>query len=102
MDDNLSPPKLGKHGGPRVKGQRASDGSLIRHGNGSAYILARLRRDGLTHLIEAIETKKVSPFAVAVELGWTKRPRNLGTGSDNAEKRRAHAFHKLDVRAMIA
>ena len=98
MDDE---PKLGRHGGPRVKGQRASSGSLIKHGSGRAYVLARLRRDGHTHLIKAIETHQVSAYAVAVELGWTKRPRNLGTGSDNAEKRRAWAFHKLDVRALI-
>jgi len=98
MDDE---PKLGRHGGPRVKGQRASNGSLIQHGSGRAYIIARLRRDGFTHLIEAIETTTVRPYAVAVELGWTKRPRNLGTGSDNAKKRRAWTFRKLDVRALV-
>jgi hypothetical protein len=94
MDDE---PQLGRHGGPRVKGQRASNGSSIPHGAGRAYILARLRRDGHIRLIEAINAKKVSPFAVAVELGWVKRPLNIGGGSDNEEKRRAWAFHRLGL-----
>jgi hypothetical protein len=107
MDDE---PRLGRHGGPRRKGQRASSGSLIKHGAGRDYILARLRREGLTDLITAIEDKKVSAFAVGVELGWFSRPEIRGTGSQNQARSRAYALHRVfddppprpDPKALIA
>jgi hypothetical protein len=39
-------------------------------------------------LAEAIRDRRVSAYAVAVELGWVQRPPNLGNGSDNAARRR--------------
>jgi len=92
MDDEL---RLGRHGGPRRKGQRASNGSLVKHGAGRGYILARLRREGLTDWIAAIEARKVSAFAVAVELGWFTRPPIRGTGSQNAARTRNWQLHRL-------
>jgi len=96
MDDNLSPPKLGKHGGPRRKGQQGDNITLKRGSTSREYILARLERDGLTKWIEAIQQGKLTPFAVACELGWAKRPPPLGTGSENQARKRA-----WDVRALI-
>jgi hypothetical protein len=42
--------------------------------------LARLEREGLTDWIEAILLRKISAFAVVVELGWAKRPQTLFRG----------------------
>jgi hypothetical protein len=102
-------PRLGRHGGPRVKGQRASSGSLVKHGSGRDYILARLRRENRFDLIAAIESRKASAFAIAVELKWMSRPKILGTGSSNQARSRAYALHRvfdgppkrLDVKALI-
>jgi hypothetical protein len=69
--DNPGTTKLGQHGGRRVKGQVAHR-SLRLSGTTKAYILARLQRDGL---VAAIAGRKTTAFAVAVQLGWAKRPR---------------------------
>src|SRR5262249_42937761 len=59
------------------------------------YILARLERDGRKDLVEAIRKGRVSAYTVAVELGWTKRPEPLGTGSPNVTRRRQHQLRAL-------
>jgi hypothetical protein len=61
-----------------------------------ASILARLEREGLTEWVEAILTRKISAFAVAVELGWAKRPQTLSGENCNQARRRA-----FDIRALI-
>jgi hypothetical protein len=93
MSDNPGQPRLGKHGGPRTKGSRTADKALsgVRRG----YVLARLERDNRQDLAEAIRAGRVSAYTVAVELGWTERPRPLGTGSVNAAKRRQHQLRRL-------
>jgi hypothetical protein len=108
MPDNLAAPQLNKHGGKRPgagrpkkgetrkKNQRFDVTSKPTRGHSVNYIIARLQRDGLTKWIEAIHQGKLSAFAVACELGWAKRPTNLGTGSQNAARKRA-----WDIRAMI-
>jgi hypothetical protein len=93
MSDDLGQPKLGPHGGPRTKGQRSAE--TMRAGVRRSYILARLERDGRHDLAEAIREGRVSAYTVAVELGWTKRPEPLGTGSINAAKRRQHQLRRL-------
>jgi hypothetical protein len=93
MSDDLGHPKLGPHGGRRVKGQRSAE--VMPSGGRRDYILARLERDGRHDLAEAIREGRVSALTVAVELGWTKRPETLGLGSGNAAKRRQHQLRAL-------
>ena len=65
------------------------------HGTSKRYILDRLRRtEGLAHLADAIESGRISSHAVALELGWVRRPRLLG-GSVNRAKQRRFQFQRL-------
>ena len=57
-------------------------------GNRRDYLLSRLRREGLDDLVAAVEDGVITPFEVAVALGWRKRPEPLGTGSTNQARRR--------------
>ena len=70
--------------------------STMSGGTSREYIIGRLRREKLDHLVEAIERGQVSAYAIACELGWQKR-KILGTGSENEAKRRAWALHKLGL-----
>jgi len=77
MANDLDQPRLGKHGGKRIKGLQGDAVSAVTlrlRGNSRAYILARLERDGFVHWAEAIRAHRVSAHAVAVELGWSKGP----------------------------
>src|SRR5262249_62289047 len=93
MPDDLGQPRLGKHGGPRTKGQRSAE--VMPSGGRRDYILARLERDGRHDLAAAIRENRVSALTIAVQLGWTKRPETLGLGSGNAAKRRQHQLRAL-------
>jgi|SRR5262249_1895572 hypothetical protein len=112
MPDNFDQPKLGRHGGVRAGAGRPKKGeirerknqgdnvgdhvTLNSRGNSVDYIVARLRREGLTDWIEAIRARRISAFAVAVELGWAKRPQTLHGENCNQARRRA-----FDIRALI-
>jgi hypothetical protein len=96
MPDDLEQPKLGKHGGKRTKGQQGDNVTLRSRGNSREYILARLEREGLTDLLQAVLTRRISAFAIACELGWAKRPQTLH--GENCNQARKRAF---DVRALI-
>jgi hypothetical protein len=87
MPDDLGQPKLGKHGGKRTKGQQGNAVTLRSRGNSREY---------LTEWVEAILTRKISAFAVALELGWAKRPQTLSGENCNQARRRA-----FDIRALI-
>jgi hypothetical protein len=67
------------------------------HGTSREYLLDRLRRAGRPDLVEAVEAGLVSAFAVAVEMGWMRRPAPLGTGSTNQAKRREFRLAALIV-----
>jgi hypothetical protein len=95
MPDELAQPTLGPHGGKRTKGQQSDNVTLLRsRGNSVAYIIARLRREGLHERVEAIRNGEISAFAVAVLLGW-KRRATVHDGDRNRSTRR------FDARAMI-
>jgi hypothetical protein len=64
----------------------------LRPGTGRAYLLDRLERGGHVELLAAVEDGTLSAFAAAVEAGIVRRPRPLGTGSENARKRRECAI----------
>jgi hypothetical protein len=65
------------------------------HGTSKRYIVGRLRRtEGLGHLADAIESGRITSHAVALELGWVRRPRLAG-GSTNRAKLRRFQFQKL-------
>jgi len=64
----------------------------LRPGTGRAYLLDRLERGGHVELLAAVEAGALSAFAAAVEAGIVRRPRPLGTGSENARKRREYAI----------
>jgi hypothetical protein len=57
-------------------------------GNSAAYLRSRLERDGHIELLAAVDRGELSTFAAGVEAGYTKRPEPLGTGSQNARRRR--------------
>jgi hypothetical protein len=57
-------------------------------GNSAAYLRSRLERDGYIELLAAVDRGELSTFAAGVEAGYTKRPEPLGTGSQNARRRR--------------
>jgi hypothetical protein len=90
MPDDPVQPRLGKHGGPRIKGQRTAE--VMPSGSRRDYILARLERDGRHDLAAAIREDRVSAYSIAVELGWTKRaePAGISSSGVNAAKRRQH------------
>jgi hypothetical protein len=96
MADDPSQPKLGKHGGKRIKRQQGNAVTLRSRGNSRDYILARLEREGFLDLVSAIRTRRISAFAVAVELGWAKRPQALH--GENCNQARPRVF---DVRALV-
>jgi hypothetical protein len=61
----------------------------VRHfGNSREYLLDRMRREGLTRCVEAVERGELSAFEIAVALGWQKRRPILGTGNMSRAKRR--------------
>jgi hypothetical protein len=60
------------------------------HGTSRDYLLDRLRRAGRSDLVAAVEQGLVSAYAVAVEMGWMRRPVPFGTGSTNQAKRRRY------------
>jgi hypothetical protein len=93
-DDFGQTARLGKHGGSRIKGEQNADRRLS--GVRRSYILARLERDNRHDLAAAIRDGRLSAYTVAVELGWTKRPEVLGTGSTNAARRRRHQLAIAD------
>ena len=93
MPDDLGQPRLGKHGGPRVKGQRSAE--TMPTGVRRDYIVRRLERDGRHDLAEAIREGRASAYSIACELGWTKRPEPIGTGSINASKQRQYRLRTL-------
>jgi hypothetical protein len=65
------------------------------HGTSKRYLVSRLRRtEGLSHLADAVEAGKISAHAVAIELGWIRRPPLKG-GSTNAAKRRRIELQRL-------
>jgi hypothetical protein len=95
---------LGQHGGRRAGSGRPRKGevrqknsrvSLKRYGNNPDYICARLLRDRRFDLLEGVRSGKISAYAAAEEMNYIKRPEPLGTGSENAAKRRAWAMHRL-------
>jgi hypothetical protein len=59
-------------------------------GTSREYIIERLRRGGHHSWIEAIEAGRLTPFAVAVELGWARRPKTASGEQAHQAKRRRH------------
>jgi hypothetical protein len=64
-------------------------------GTSIAYILQRLEREDRSDLIDAIVTRKVSAFAVAVHLGWVQRPATLRDRESHQAKRRRYALARI-------
>jgi len=92
MPDDPAQPRLGKHGGPRTKGQRNPETRPT--GVRRDYILRRLERDGRHDLAEAIREGRVSAYTIACELGWTRRAEPI-SGRTNAAKRRQHQLRAI-------
>jgi hypothetical protein len=91
----IDEPRLGQHGGPRRKGQQASN--KIKHGSSREYILARLQRDRRFDLYAGVLEHKISAFAAGVEMNYFKRAERHGTGlgHGNQERARDWALHRL-------
>jgi len=93
MSDDLGQPRLGKHGGPRKRGERNPE--TMPTGVRRDYIVRRLQRDGHDDLAQAILAGHVSAYSIAVQLGWTTRAEPIGTDSINASKRRQYRLRTL-------
>jgi hypothetical protein len=125
MSDDPDVIPLGPHGGRRPGAGRPRKGEVrekpqrirgtlnSRGSNSSDYIVARLARDArdgvrtAAALLEGVRSGKISAYTAGCEMNYCKRPEPLGTGSENAAKRRDWALHKLlrsprpDVKALI-
>jgi hypothetical protein len=73
MDDNGSQLRLGKHGGPRIKGQRGN--GVTKRGNSRTYIIERLSRDGHHILTAMVRNRQISAYAAARKAGFGGPPR---------------------------
>jgi hypothetical protein len=106
MPDDLGQiAKLQPHGGKRVKGEHG-DITLKMRGTSRAYIIARLRRDGHDVLLAGVLSGRISAFAAGEEAGYLRRREVRGTGSQNQERARDWAMHKVlssrpDPKALI-
>jgi hypothetical protein len=67
-------------------------------GTSREYIIERLQRGGHHSWIEAIEAGRVTPFAVAVELGWAQRPKTASGEQAHQAKRRRHQLAEERLR----
>jgi hypothetical protein len=92
MANDRSPLELGRHGGPRVRGQRTE---IRMRGTGREYLLSRLAREGHVDWLAAIAAGRLTPYAAACELGWIKRPPTLTGERSNQAKRRRHSINML-------
>src|SRR5262249_13905369 len=66
-------------------------------GTSRTYLLRKLRLAGRYDLAAAIEAGEAGAFEIAVALGWRKRPKRVGGGSDNEAKRRAFRLRALGL-----
>ena len=71
------------------------------HGTSVRYITSRLKREGQTALLAAVETGKITALAAAVELGWVLRPPKRG-GSTHKAKRIAHQLRTITGEGLSA
>jgi hypothetical protein len=69
---------------------RCPPNGRLQQGTSHQYIVDRLRREGHDGWVAAIESGRVSAFAVAVELGWAERSPTLLGERANQTKRRRH------------
>jgi hypothetical protein len=63
------------------------------HGTSKRYITERLRREGQTELLAAVEAGTITAFTAAAQLNWIKRPAPPDRYSHQAKKRR----HRLQT-----
>src|SRR6516162_11163977 len=61
-------------------------------GTSIEYLTKRLRKGGHFALLAAVERGDISAYAAAEECGFVTRRPILGTGSENASRRRAFAI----------
>src|SRR5262249_30949427 len=57
------------------------------HGTSKRYIVDRLKREGETALLAAVEAGKITALTAAVELGWVQRPPVVGKYPQRAKRR---------------
>jgi hypothetical protein len=69
--------KLGRRGRPKKGEEKGDVVTLKGRGNSSAYILARLDRDGRDELAAKVRSKELSANAAAKKAGYRKRPTPL-------------------------
>ena len=64
------------------------------HGTSKRYIIDRLKREGETALLAAVEAGEITALTAAVELGWVKRPPVVGR-YPHREKQRQHRLRAI-------
>src|SRR5262249_44049519 len=92
-------PKNGESRERNNQGDKKDNAVTLNRGNSVDYILARLEREGHLDLVSAIRMRRISAFAVAVELGWAKRPETLHGENCNQARLRRRAV--VDIKALI-
>jgi hypothetical protein len=97
--DNEPRPLLGHPGGRRVKGKKQANG--LKYGNSRTYLEARLTRDAeegcreAALLLAGFRAGKVSIYACAAEMNYTRRREPNGRGSQNMARARDWRLHRL-------
>jgi len=103
MADDFSQPRLGRHGGPRVRGQQRADSTLKRGSTSRDYTIARLEREGRHDLADGIRQRLITAFAARVEMGWCQRPQTgVVDGDHNLTRRRQHELETVAERPSFA
>jgi hypothetical protein len=69
----------------------------LKRGANHAYILARLERQKRFDLLDLIESRQLSAYGVACELGWCRRRRTISAPGDDPRSHR----RIFDVKALI-
>jgi hypothetical protein len=64
------------------------------HGTSKAYIVQRLKDQGETALLAAVEAGEITALTAAVSLGWVKRPPVVGR-YPHREKQRQHRLRAI-------
>lgn len=64
------------------------------HGTSKAYIVKRLKDQGETALLAAVESGEITALTAAVSLGWVKRPPVVGR-YPHREKQRQHRLRAI-------
>jgi len=71
------------------------------HGTSKAYIIKRLKDQGESELLAAVEAGKITAFSAAISLGWVRKSPGKG-GSTHKAKRIQHQLRAITGQGLSA